>query len=908
MKPAIRQFMTRLFPWFRRRWSDADLGDEIHAHLDLLTDAHVRRGMSLSDARAAARRDFGGLDQVKEQYRDQRALPFVDAFAQDLRYALRTFRKSPGFVTAVVLSLATGIGVTSVVFTALNALMLMSLPVRNAGELFHFTPQVTNAAAAAAPTRFSYEAFTELRRAAPDPLTVAAMSRVARMYRREEGRRELVPTTVQLVSGEYFPVLGISAFLGRTLGPADNLTPGAHPVAVMSHAMWTQTFGADHHIVGRTLTVNGQSLTVVGVVPAGFSGVWLESPIDLWVPLMMQQEVRYRQNYSASDSRPLEPWIPQDGIRWLDVIGRRPPGDGGRMAAALKAAYDRRLNDRVANPATRERLRRQGIELQPFSQGFSNVRGNFGLPLYALFGMAAVILLIACANAANLLLARASARRREIAVRLSIGASRWRVVRQLLTESALLAAVSCGLGLLVSESAANLLVRRALGGAARFAVHVDARVVLFAIGAALLTVALTGLAPALRSTGAPAGLALYVVSGASARVVAAQPRLQKLLVAGQVALSLVLVVAAGLFVQTLRNYSRMNLGFTQEHVVTVPLNLASIGYPRERIGQLSRALVERLEAVPGVTSASTAMCQLVAGCRSRSDVVIEGYQAAPDEIVQVQENRVSLEYFTTTGMRVVEGRAFDSTDRENTRPVAIVNRAMARRFFDGASPIGKRFGYTRPPNTEIVGVVDDARVNRVQEAASPMAFYPMTQNPEFQIVDIRTAGNPRDVVNEIHRAISGLLPDIPMGSIMLLSDQVDSNLNQERLIAALTSIFGTLALALASLGLFGVMSYAVTQRTAEFGIRLALGASRTRVLSAVLRESLLVVGVGLAVGVAAVFGAARLLVALLFGVSGTDLSTLIAALAVLTTIGAIASAVPAWRAARVDPMVALRHE
>jgi predicted permease len=899
----MRRVIRRVLAMFRRRRSEAALDHEIRTHLDLLAGDFVRRGMAADDARAAARREFGGVDQMKEQYRDQRALPVVDALAQDLRYALRTFRKGPGFVAAVVLSLAAGIGVTSVIFTALNALMLLSLPVRNAGELFHFTPQATNAAAAAAPTRFSYEAFTELRRAAPVPQSVAAMSRVARMYRREEGRGEPVTTTVQLVSGEYFPVLGVSALLGRTLAPADNQTPGAHPVAVMSHAMWTQTFGADPHVVGRTLTVNGRSLTIIGVAPAGFSGVWLESPVDLWVPLMMQQDVRYRQNYSASDSRPLEPWIPQDGIRWLDVIGRQ--DEAGRMEAALKAAYEHRLDQRIANPAVREQVRRQGIALQPFSRGFSNLRGNFAPALYALFGMAAVILLVACANAANLLLARGSSRQREIAVRLSMGASRSRIVRQLLTESALLAAVSCGLGLLFAGWAANLLVRRAIGAAAPFAVHVDMRVVLFAVGAALLTVVLTGLAPALRTTGVPAGLALHL---ASSRVVRAQPRVQKLLVAAQVAFSLMLVVSAGLFVQTLRNYSRVNLGFSQEHVVTVPLNLTSTGYPRERFGELSRALVERLESLPGVTSASTAMCALVAGCRSTSDVVIEGYRAAPGEIVQVQENRVSLEYFSTTGMRIVEGRAFDTGDRENTRLVAVVNRAMARRFFGDRSPVGKRFGYRQSPNIEIVGVVDDARVNRVQQAPSPMAFYPMAQNPELQVVDVRTAGNPRDAVNEIRHAVSSVLPDIPLGGIALLSDQVDNSLNQERLIAELTSIFGGLALALASLGMFGVMSYAVTQRTAEFGIRLALGAPRTRVLASVLGESLMVVGIGAVAGVAGVIAAARLVVALLFGVSGTDPSMLAAGLTVLTTVAAVASAVPAWRAASVDPIVALRHE
>jgi predicted permease len=905
MRTAIRTFISRCLALAHRRRSDARLSDEIRTHLDLLAEDHVRNGMTPAAARAAARRDFGGVDQIKERYRDQRVLPAVDECSQDLRYALRTFRKSPGFVTAVVLSLALGIGVTTAVFTALNALMLMSLPVNNASELFHLTSQSSSASASAVPARFSYEAFTEFRRAAPNPLTVAAMSRVARMYRRVEGSSEPQAMSVQLVSGEYFPALGVSAFLGRTLDPTDNLTPGGHPVAVVSHAAWSQTFGADPHIVGRTLTINGQSLAVVGVAPAGFSGVWLESPVDLWVPLMMQHQVRYRQNFSASGSQMLAPWIPQDGIRWLDIIGRRRPVDDGRIATALKAAYERRLNERVTDPAARERLRQQGIFLQPFSRGFSNLRGSFAPPLYALFGMAAVILLIACANAANLLLARASARRREIAVRLSMGASRSRVVRQLLTESALLAAMSCALGLLVSGWAANLLVRYAAGNAARFVVNVDARVVLFAVVAAILTVVLSGLVPAFRGTGSSNGLALHLSSG---RMAPAQPRLQKLLVAAQVALSLVLVVAAGLFVQTLRNYSRVNLGFSQEHVLTTPLNLLSVGYPTEQLRGLSRALVERLESIPGVTSASTAMCALVAGCRASSDIFIEGYQRSPGEVVQVQENRVSLEYFATTGMRIVEGRAFDTGDRENTRLVAVVNRAMARRFFGGQSPIGKRFGYGQPLNIEIVGVVDDARVNRVQQAPAPMAFYPMEQGPDPQVVDVRTSGNPRDVLGEVRRAIADVVPGIPMGGITLLSDQVENSLNQERLIAVLTSIFGTLALGLASLGLFGVMSYAVAQRTPEFGIRLALGASKTRVLTTVLVDSLLVVVGGLAVGIAAVFAVARLLVALLFGVSGTDLTTLAAALAALTAIAALAAVAPAWRAACVDPMVALRHE
>jgi predicted permease len=342
-------------------------------------------------------------------------------------------------------------------------------------------------------------------------------------------------------------------------------------------------------------------------------------------------------------------------------------------------------------------------------------------------------------------------------------------------------------------------------------------------------------------------------------------------------------------------------------VLSVSINFVSTGYPIERLGGLSEALIERVEAVPGVVSASTAMCGLAAGCRATSDIVIDGYRPAPGELVRVQENRVSPSYFATTGMRILDGRDFDGRDRANTTKVAVVNRSMARRYFPGQSPIGRRFGYDDTPDIEIVGVVEDGRVNRVQQAPTPMAFYPMSQGADPEVIDARTSGDPRVLVNEIRRAVSDVVPNVPT-TVFVLSEQVANGLNQERLVAGLTSIFGVLALGLASLGLFGVMSYAVTQRTVEFGIRMALGAPRSSVLSGVLRESLAIAGLGLAAGLPAVLALSRVTGTLLFGISPTDVTTMSSGVALLIVVAAVASIAPAWRASRVDPIVALRQE
>ena len=908
--PGLRVFASRVLAVLTRRRRDADLNDEIQAHLDLLIQENVRSGMSVDDARAAARREFGGAEQIKEIYRDQRGLPFVETIVQDIRYAMRTFRRSPGFVIAVVLSLSLGIGVNSAIFTVLNALLLRSLPVPNPQELFIAWPRDPAglpAGPARSPLQFSYPVFEQLRRSAPSAGTLAAMSRIARMYRVVDGERETQTTAVQLVSGEFFSMLGISPARGRVLTPEDSRQIGGHPIVVISHGFWLRAFGGTSDVVGRGLILNGTHVTIVGVSAQGFSGAWLESPVDMWIPLMMQNEVHYAQNFSSSNADKNKSFITQEGIRWLDVVGRR-TNDG--LTAALSTAYQQTVAqeaESISEPDSRRRFLQQRLTIEPFGQGFSNLRARFTPPLFALFGMTALILLIACANTANLLLARAAARQREIAVRLSIGASRSRLIRQLLTENVLLVTIASVVGLLFAGWAGGLLVRTALGstGAAPFAVDVNGPVIAFTVAAGLMTVFLFGLIPAFRTTSLELSTALKV---SSPRGSSAGPTLQKFLVASQVALSLVLLVGAGLFVRSLQNYARVQLGFSQEHVMSVWINPHAAAYSPERLPQLYRTLVARVEAVPGVSSASVAVCGLANGCQNTGGIAIDGYQPSAGEDLRAQENRISLNYFSTTGMRLLEGRDFDDRDKENTPKVAIVNRAMVLRFFPNHIAVGRRLGYSTP-DTEIVGVVEDARVNRIQDPPRPMVFYPLAQSPvDAGALDVRAIGDPRSIVAEVRRAVADVDGSLPIDRVTILSDQVTGGLRQERLVAGLTSIFGILALALACVGLFGVMSYAVSRRTTEFGIRMALGAQRSRVLRSVFRESLAVVTYGMAAGIPAAVAASLLLSDLLFGVSPSDPATVSIAALLLVAVAALASLLPAWRASRVDPMVALRCE
>lgn len=893
------------WPWQRRESSadrEHDLAREIETHVAAEAEERSAEGTAPDEGRQAALRVFGNVTLIQEEVREAWGWRWLDRLRQDLHYAARGLRRNPGFALVIILSLALGIGANTAIFSVLNAVLLRPLPVSHPEQLYALDISESKFRA---PQRFSYPLFEQMRSVTSGG--IAAMSRVARMYSRLGGEGEQEVERVQLVSGEYFELLGLAPARGRLLSPDDNLKVGEHPVAVVSQAFWQRRLGGSPGVLGHTLQLNGAFFTIVGVAPAGFHGLWLESPVDIWVPLMMQAAAHYQQNFSSSNAEEDKPWLNQEGIRWLDVMVRTP-----RNLPALGTVFQRWLDRQamqISDGADRRLFLRQRLRLDPIARGFSRVRGEVEGPLYALAGMVALVLLIACANSANLILARGAARQREIAVRLSIGASRGRVIWQLLTETCLLVAIAAVAGVTAAYLVSSLLMRAALGiwaASSPIRAGLDWRVLGFSAAVAILTALLAGLAPAFRT--ADVDLNAAAKSGTRGISSGSAGHPQRFLVAAQIALVFVLVVAAGWFSGSLRYLARLHLGYDQEQVVTAWLRPDLAGYTQEQLPALQRRVVESLEALPGVQSAVYAMCGLAAGCRTSSKVTLAGYQAAAGEDVEFQENRVGPHYFTTVGMRLLAGRDFTERDSEKKPAVAIVNQAAVRRYFPDGNAIGRRFGYGKP-SVEIVGIVADARVNSEREPAQPMAFYPLAQGTVFGgCVEVRIAGDPALLLREIRAALAKVDRNLPVESIRTVRDQVNGNLRQDQLLVWLASLFGALALGLGCFGIYGTMSYAVARRTNEFGIRMALGAEPGRVFRLAFGESLALLAVGLIAGAPLILAASRPLSQVVFGVDVNDpLILLLAALVVIVT-AAVAAYIPARRASRVDPLVALRYE
>ena len=901
---------ARLVSIWRNLWHrdrvDRDLDAEVRAVFDLLVDEKVKAGASLEQARRAATLELGRVDGITQQVREERSGASLDALLKDVRYGVRMLRANRGFTVVVVLSLAIGIGANSALFSIANALLLRTLPVPEVDHLY----RVGIEARTPVTQRYSYPFFSQLRDGMPDGRAVAAMSRIGGTRARINGGA-IERASVQLVSGEYFAVLGLQPTVGRLLSTEDDRVLGGHPVAVVSHAFWTRRLAASAAALGTTLELNGAIFTIVGIGPEGFTGVWLESPVDVWVPAMMQHEVLYRQNFSADGADMLKPWVPQDGLLWLELLTRVDRADGPE-AAAMNTVYRAellRVADAQKDPAERALILQRRLRLESFAHGSSGLRTQFRAPLFALMAMVGLLLLIACANTANLLLARATNRQREMAVRLSIGASRGRVITQLLIESLLLAGLAAVVGLALAPLASELLVRMTIGvdtGPLPFSVGIDRQVLLFTAGVALVTGLLFGFAPAWRAT--DLSLAEALKTGGRGTRSGARMNLSKGLVVAQVALSLLLAAGAGLFARSLGNLVAVPLGY-QPQVLWVSINPSLGGYTLEQLPALYRAIIERAEALPGVDSATIAMCGLMTGCRSAADgLVFTGYTAQPGEQVMLQENRVEAGYFNTVGMTIAAGRGFTPADSVNGVRIAVINEAAARRYFKDRDPVGQRFGYEKP-EIEIVGVVRDARVNTVREAPAPMAFYPLDKTPLYVgSMHVRTSGDPDAIAASLRKALQEVAPQLPVDRIVPITTLAAATLRQERLIARLTTVLGLLALGLACLGIYGVMSYAVKQRTAELGIRFALGAPRPRVLWMVFRESLLLTVAGVVIGLPLLVAASRAIGGMLFNVAATDPVIVGGAAAVLLIVGATSSYLPSWRASRVDPLTALRQE
>ena len=835
----------------------------------------------------------------------------MTGFLQDVRYALRQMRKSPGFTLVAVLTLALGIGANTGIFTLVNAVLLKSLPVPDPEQLF----LVRMSDRLAENTRFSYPQFRDMRAALPQAASVAAMTWPSDFYA-NFGNRQPEMVRGQLVSGNYFQTIETYPALGRLLTVDDDRTVGGSPVAVISYGCWQRRFGQDRNLIGRKIIVNGMPLEIVGVAAPGFFGAKAGTAPEFWLPTMMQSAVHYAQHYSQTEAAEFDkPWIAQQDISWLQLIVRvKSPQALPQADAALNQLFRQdfeRAVLKLTDPQERRAFLRTRLELEPGGRGLPSLRRSFSQSLTVLMGTVGLVLLIACANLANLLLARAAVREREIAVRLSLGATRARLVRQLLTECVLMSGFGAVLGVGVAYWCSAVLPKWASSGATPISLNLapDARVLFFSTAVALLTGFLFGLAPAVQGTRVEPARALK----ASARGFAGSGRgwsLKQTLVASQVALSLVLLVGAGLFLRTLRNFSELDPGFDRDHILTVWLDTHMAGYKQEQLSALYERLIERVEAIPGVRSASLASCGLAIGCGDSSAIYLPGIPHTNGE-TDAQERRVSHHFFDTVGIPLVEGRDFATTDNEKTLAVTIVNQTFVREFLKDKNPIGQYFGYdtANDHRFQIVGVVKDARVNDIRESAPPMIYHSIAQDAiDVESLDVRTFADPSRLISQVRQAVRSVDPNLPIGGIATLAEQVSSNLAQQRLIARLTTIFGVLALGLACLGLYGVMSYTVARRTSELGIRLALGSTRWSALWVVLRESFIVIGAGILVGACLSLAGTRLVSSMLFGLSPHDPLTLAAAAMLLLLVSVASGLLPAWRAAQVDPMAALRHE
>ncbi len=909
----IRICLNRCASLFGKRKLDQELDDELQSHLELAIEENLRRGLSGQEARTMALKEFGGLTQIRESYRVQRGVPLLEIVGQDLGYALRRLSKSPGFTIVALLTLALGIGANTGIFTLLDAVLLKSLPVPDPEQLFI----VKQGDHPADKSRFPYRFFDHVHRQLPATAAIAAMAWPDDFYTRT-AKEQPQATLGQLVSGNYFQVFETYPVLGRLLTPADDEKLGGSPVTVLSYGYWQLHFAADPNVIGRKLEVNHVPFTIVGVAPRGFFGARAGTAPAFWMPLTMQSGVGYHDHYSEFGAEPQKPWIPQPNLSWLLLVVRvKSPATLPRLMTVLNQQYRSNLESLVQylrDPDQRQHMLQTRLTLEPGQRGFANLRQQFEQPLVLLMAMAAIVLLIACANIANLLLARAAARQHALAVQLSIGAGRSRIVHQMLAECMLLSIGGAGLGISVAYWCARVLPRWASRGNAAIPLNLtpDARILVFSVVTAIATGLLCGIAPALQSASVdPASVLKAGSKSFNRREGSARWSVRKMLVVAQVGLSLLLLVGAGMFLRTLENYSRLDPGFDRNHLLNVQIDTHLLNYQPAEFPSLYQRLTDRMEAIPGVRSASITTCSLVAGCHDAMDGILTNSNKEKVARVVAQVNTVASNYFTTTGIQLLRGRGFATVDDASAPKVAIVNHAFAQRYVGSRNPIGMEFSGAdnSPDRYQIIGIVSDARVNDIRETAPPLIYFPIAQNVgDPDGLELRTAADPHWVAERARQAVTDVDPRIPIVQIIPLNEAVRDNLAQPRLIARLTAIFGILALALACLGIYGVMSYSTQRRTSEIGVRLALGSTRPSVLWLVVRETLVLAAAGVGVGLVLALGGMRMATSFLFGLSPEDPSVIGIAIGLLLLASAVAGFIPAWRAAHIEPVQALRTE
>jgi predicted permease len=849
---------------------------------------------------------------------------------QDLRYAIRQLRKSPGFAAIAIIILALGIGANTAIFSLLNAVMFRSAPVHDPAHLVALkwtsrkelsfsgyssfescfddaTPQdtsdklvVTNAPAEWDHCSFSYPMFQHIRLQTGVFSDVTAFAGPAQLVVAGNG-----PATIaqgELVTGEFFRTIGVTAALGRTLGHADDV-PTAEPVTVLSYSYWQKAFGGSPSILGKTIRLNGTTLTIIGVADPEFTELSPGRAFDMWLPFSVGERLAI-------------PWFRRGGTPdpenwWVQLVARTKPGVSlGQAQAATSLLFRNEMlngSSKVGKSAVDP-----AVVLAPIQQGLVGIRSVFSQPLYVLMAAVALVLLIACANVAGLMLARSSARQREMAVRVTLGAGRVRVLRQLLTESVLLSVMGGMLGVWLAYFGVRALSAFLMaGGLESFQLHVepDMRVLAFTIAVSLLSGVLFGLAPALRGVRIDLVPALKQSAGNVSLAPSPGCRhfgLGNTLVVAQVALSVVVLVAAGLLVRTLLNLRSIDPGFDTRNLLLFGIDPTLNGYKEPQIDSLYRQLEARLSALPGVVSASYSFDTLLAGGIMRTDVYPDGATERPPLPIDVLD--VGPRFFETLRIPLVEGRTFSPADLDSSQPLAVVNRAFVRRYLENRNSLGMRFGNdsktTKP--WEIVGVVNDVKYAGLQDEIRPTAYLPLKGASAY--FEVRTSGNPAAMISTVRRIVGELDNNLPLFAVRTQSEQIDQLLFNQRLVARLSSLFGLLALLLASIGLYGLLSYEVARRTREVGLRIALGAQQRDVLRLVIGRGVALVVVGEAIGAGLAMIPTRYLASLLFGVKPIDPPVFAGVVILLAAVALIACYIPARRAAKVDPMVALRYE
>ena len=904
----LRNVASGLRSLFRKEQMDRELDEELRTYHEMVAEQKMKDGMRREEALRAVRLERGNLEVTKEIVRSGGWETVLETCWQDVRYGIRQLLRSPGFAAVAVLTLALGIGANTAIFSLLNALLLRDLPVQEPSRLVllgtaHARGSTGEFAFTDAYSYSFYLDFRQKNRAFSDVCSLLSVQ-FAGMHGAIDESGSLEPMNVQLVSGTYFSTLGVRPIVGRGFTEADDEPAGGHPIALVSYSWWKRRFGRDPSIVGRTVTLGPTIYTIVGVTPPEFFGTTVGESPDLWIPLSMEKQVS--PGWNGLDDKRFES---------LYIIARLKPGVAAVQAEANVNLLARQIWHDYAGPVLTEEQRQSlehvHIPLTPAALGISHLRYEFSVPLQILMVVVCIVLLIACANIANLLLARATTRLREIAVRRAIGAGRGRLFRQMLTESLLIAVLGGALGILLASWATHALLAMVSTGPELLPLNVtpDARVLAFTFLISVMTAILFGTAPALRVT--KVDLTPALKDGRNTVSVGARSGLGKALIVSQVALSLVLLIGASLFLRSLVNLANVETGFDKQNVLLFRVDPVDAGYKIDsRLLSLYQQIERRVSALPGIRAASISFFTFNQGTWS-TGITVKGKAPDPSS-PNVMHNVVGSSYFAAMGIPLLVGRVFGPGDTATSLKVAIINETMAREFFPGSSPIGHHFSIGDDPNDsnmEVVGVVRDAKYEGLREEPEPAAYYPYTQHigPYFDL-EVRYSGDSRAIIPEVSQAVAEVDRRVPVSYQNTLAQQVEQSIVSQSLVARLSVFFGLVAMFLACIGIYGLMSYAVTRRRNEIGIRMALGAGGSEVLRMVMGETFVLVGFGLIIGSPAAVLAEQLVTKLLFGIKPTDPLSMAGAAAVLLSFAVAAAYLPARRAMRVDPIVALRYE